>query len=227
MSDRIQDILPEHFSIRQEGKDHLLAVKYPHAHGNFNTHMEDHEIFGEVQRECDRIFFLTGMDMAPILVAKKQADGLWISFTDMGLELNVISSVPADVTKQHWHGSLPLQLRFWHLANSSAEPIGAKINFLFQIIEASYADIKDYPTYTDSSIPPDPRTEARLLRNLVSHQGKINSHQLELYCTFLGIHSSFYDPSDTEFHNVINSRFHLVRDEAKKIIEHLITRRNA
>lgn len=76
-----------------------------------------------------------------------------------------------------------------------------------------------YPKYEDPSVDPNPLTEARLLRNLVSHrQPVIQRDELNKYCDFLGIPREFHDPTDKDVINAIKKRKKIVKEEAKKII---------
>ncbi len=225
MSARIVEILPPNFSIQQEGQDHLLTAKYSRSAESSKEAPQDQAILCDVQRECDRIYFLTGLNMNPVLIHK---NGLWESTQNIGLHLHVIANIASDIDRQDWKDGIALQLRLWNLANSPNQPVNVQINLLFQIIETSYPDTKDskfYPQYKDSSISPHPRTEAKFLRHLVSHQGTIKNGQLKLYCNHIGIPVGFYDPTDVHVHQAIVSRLSVIQQEAKRIIDNSITRK--
>lgn len=89
-------------------------------------------------------------------------------------------------------------------------------------------DPTQYPVYNDSTRPPHPHTEAKLLRDLVSHQkGQIDSRQLKRYCQYLGLNENFFDPTDTKQIKIFKSKLNFICEEARKVIKALITKRLA
>ena len=67
---------------------------------------------------------------------------------------------------------------------------------------------------------PHPRTEALLLRNLVSHGNTktITSTQLKKYCQHLNTPENFYDPTNSKCVRILKKGVNLVKKEAHKII---------
>lgn len=121
---------------------------------------------------------------------------------------------------------MAVQLRLWSLVDSPNMPISIKINLLFQIIEIAYPETRNeeiYPQYLDSNNDPDPKTEALLLRNLVSHGGQAGSPQLKKYCNFLGIPQTMNNLGNSEFIKKVESRVGVIKEEARKVIDNQIT----
>jgi hypothetical protein len=187
----------------------------------------DKDVFIEVQRECDRIFFLTGTQLNPQFEWKKDDDGVTIHLQSIKNDVRWVKKIPENLTKQQWDSDLTVQLRLWQFAKPSDLPIAARINLLFQIIEISLpmrSNRTNYPFYHNSNTPPSPRTESLLLRDLVSHgKGTIGNPQLKEYCNFLQINDTFYDPTDATSTKAIKGRFDIIEKEALKVISEQIT----
>jgi hypothetical protein len=143
--------------------------------------------------------------------------------------LAVVKQLPKNIDRQQWSkDDITVHLRLWHLAYSPDIPLAAKINLLFQIIEIEYPETHDntfYVEYNDSTKPPTPMTEAKLLRHLMSHGKSDNvKKQLEHYCIFLGIKPGTHDPTDRNFINCVKKRLSVLENEARKIIDNKITK---
>ena len=215
--------IPESFSFEEEDKQLLLVV-------NLEKKLTDDEVRSMVQRECDRVAFLTGDRMKPTLVDIECDNGRHTISDTRGARTKGFRPLPTGVGRQDWHcnPNLALQLRLWDLAQLPHLPIAAKILLLFQIVEVTYPDTtgsKDYPDYRNSACVPHPRTEAKLLRHIAVH-GKMKSvrPQLERYRQHLGIpvasvaSAVSHDPTDSSLIRVLHDRVRVVREEAEKII---------
>lgn len=216
--------LPQHFSFREEREQLLLVVEPLGV-------VTDEQAFGHVQQECDRLFFLTGEQLAPKILRKENPDGRAVGFGSITADAFITKSLSTEVDRQQWHIPLAMQLRLWRLAQSPNVPIAARINLLFQIIEISYQNTHDeneYPKYKDSRKRPQPRTEAKLLRHLASHGNTrtMSSKELKRYCKHLKISEQFHNPTDIDYLRVLHERFPVVESEARRIIEASITRKS-
>jgi len=209
----------QNFSFREEDGQLLLVVEA------FDR-LTDEQVFCQVQRECDRLFFLTGQQLGPGLLRKEKPDGSSTGFISHTADAFIVKPLAPEINRQDWQEKpLAVQLRLWQLAQFADLPVAARINLLFQIIEITYPDRDDYPKYECPSNSPHPRTEAKLLRDLVTHgKKKMDSPQVKLYCQHLGISGESHDPTDADFLRVLHSRFSVVKDEAHRVIEASITK---
>lgn len=227
----LPNVFPESFSFEDEGEQHLLVV-------NLEQELLDDQVNNMVQRECDRISFLTGEQMKPTLVNKEYNDGRHMASDTREGRTRGIKMLPAGVGRQDWQSNpdLALQLRLWDLALLQHLPIAAKILLLFQIIEVSYPntnDSNDYPEYKDSTCVPHPRTEAKLLRHLTAHSkmGSVRS-QLEIYRQHVRIpvdssgSTVSHDPTNISIVGVLHNRVRVVCEEAERIINSAILKRS-
>ena len=181
----------------------------------------------QVLRECDRLDFLTGEKLSPMLTRKEQ-NGITEAYSGIKFEASPVKRLDPAVQRQQWDQSpaLAAQLLFWRLAHEPRLDATSKIRLLFLIIENADPGKSAYPKYHDSSSQPNPKTESKLLRNLVSHQGNKMREQLEHYCRFLGRRpDKSFDPTDSGDWVIISQRLHVVEEVAGKIIEQAITKR--
>lgn len=217
VSGQAGQVLPLDFSFLEE--DGRLLLKVASASG-----VTDEEIFGQVQRECDRIAFLTGEDPDPRLTRKDNPDGSTTAIDSRGGRTAGYVSIPADIARQQWDTPpLPAQLRLWQLASLPRLPVAVRIVLLFQIIEMDPSSV--YPQYVDSSKEPDRRTETKLLRDLASHGRKVMvSSQVRAYCAHHNVPAVSHDPRDASLIQLFNERLFVVEQEARKSIEQAITR---
>lgn len=219
--EQLSKVLPENFSILKEDGELLLVVEmlYPSI---------DDEVFYQVQCECDRIYFLTGEQLSPQLKTKINPTGSMTGFVDIGLSALIVARLPHNLDCEQWAGKLlDRQLRLWQYADQPETVLPAKINLLFQIIETKYPDTRnltDYPEYKDPNVPPHPRTEAKLLRHFVSHQGQPRK-ELKNYCNYLGVAEGFFNPTNTDHINIVRQKLNFIKDEARRIIDASITRK--
>jgi len=222
-SQQLLSIFPQDFSIKEEDGRQILTI-------DVRDDITDEQIRCKVQQECDRLFFLTGVQLKTNFIRQEKVDGTITACATIANTITLIKKLLPEINRQHWDVPLSVQLRLWNLAFSPSLPIASKANFLFQIIEISYPDTRDsydYPEYNDPNKEPHPRTEAKLLRHLMSHgRGKkIQSPELQRYCNHLGIQKEFHDPTDIHFLRVINSRMSILVDESRRIIYESITKK--
>jgi hypothetical protein len=219
-------ILPLDFSFREEAD--ALLIKVASA-----TTTTDEEIFKRVQRECDRIAFLTGENPDPCFARKDGPNGSTIASDCRWARTFGVAPIPGDLDRQTWEPELPVQLRLWQLAGAQHLPIAVRIVLLFQIIEMRFPDTDtnkpghptQYPEYEDSSIDPHPLTEAKLLRHLASHGKKpMSSCEIGRYCERHRIPAESNDPTDAGLTLLFTSRFPVVEQEARRLIDQAITR---
>ena len=94
-----------------------------------------------------------------------------------------------------------------------------KVILYYQVIELTHATSSSFPEYLDSSLAPNPLSEAKFIRHLVAHSGEVSNKQLKTYCEYLGIPELMFDPTDVEHLNIIKRKVPLLEAEAKKIID--------
>ena len=210
-------ILPSNFLIIEEGGE-------CHCRVTVDENFSEDQAFYLMRREVDRIYYLTGIRIPINLIAIENLDGESYGMSSFSGKVRIIdTSAIEKLCQQTWEGPLAIQLCLWSLANTPSTPLGAKINLLFQIIEAKYPDTTnsvDYPPYNCISNPPFPKTECKLLRDYVSHQkDEVCSMQLKNYCAYLGYPEIFYDPTDTKLDEVLREKLKLLTTEAKISID--------
>lgn len=172
-----------------------------------------------VDRELNRVFYISGGNVESKFSYIDYENGMRSVQSSVAFIWDIEKKIPNDLDKQDWSDLLSLQLELWRLSHMGDIPLPLRINLLFQIIEASYPDKYQYPDYHDSSSPPDPKTECKLLRHLVSHQGEMGSGQLKKYCKYIGCQEVFFDPGDKNYFSLIEGKIKLLTDEARKAIE--------
>ena len=211
-------ILPAHFGVVEEGSTLFLVVKGAASPLGLQTATV------KVQRECDRINFLTGVDHSPVFTRELKANGMITVRRHTTGTAYLVKPLPSTVGRQNWRGTLGVQLRLWFLAKAESTPLLSRINLLFQIIECAFPDTNDglaYPEYKNRKGAPAPRTECKLLRHLASHgrAQAMTSSQLKLYCKRHGLPLKFADPTNETFMRLLDSRIGVLEIEARKIIE--------
>lgn len=216
--DQFRRVLPSHFLLREENEQLMVIIERE----------GEPDDFYEIQREWDRIFFLTGIQLDPTLIRVERPDGLKMACSAIKSECILYGQLPSDLDRQQWTQTLEIQLRLWQLAHLPNMPISVQIMLLFQIIECSYPntnDLKYYPNYDPKN--PDPRTEAKLIRDWVSHQKKKVDHgQLQNYCEYMGLkEKKFFNPTYAIHQQIIPKLYQKVKNEAEKIIASSITRK--
>ena len=173
--EEIQRILPHNFILEQKDKDIFLTI-------NADDEIDENQAKFLLDRELDRIFFLSEKKIESSLALVEYPDGRKRTTVTIKYDINAIRKIPEEIAPQQWANNIDVQLKLWVLAHSYNIPLAAKINLLFQIIEIEYPNTRDqsiYPLYRDSTIAPNPMTEAKLLRHIVSHgKSPIENDQL-------------------------------------------------
>ncbi|HBE40936.1 MAG TPA: hypothetical protein DDW27_06975 [Bacteroidales bacterium] len=214
--DQLSSVLPSNFALLKESEQLVLVVDLEHS-------SNESEVFYYVQRECDRLFFLTGEQLNPKLLRIEDA-GKRHLFKNRGFITSGFERLQDDIDRQQWTHKLTLQLRLWQLAHLPDLPVSVQIVLLFQIIEAEFPDTKEYPPFYESDKVPHARTEAKLIRNWVSHQGEVRK-QLLRYCKYLEIEPGFFDPTDVRHCRKIPMLLEKVKQEAEGIIDAAMTKK--
>lgn len=217
--DQLSSVLPTNFALLKESEQLVLVV-------GLEDISNESEVFYYVQRECDRLFFLTGEQLNPKLLRIEYA-GKKRLFNEVDCIMRGVEKLQDDIDRQQWTHKLSLQLRLWQLAHLPYLPVSVQIVLLFQIIEASFPDTRNkqmYPPFAENNLVPHPRTEAKLIRDWVSHQAKIGKRLLR-YCRYLEIEPQFFDPTDIGHHRKIPGLLEKVEQEAEKVIYASITRK--
>ncbi len=220
-TEQLMDVLPQNFSLQEENNQLMLIIES-------SAQFSEEQIFYELQRECDLIFFLTGEQFKPMLIYKENPDGSKRVENECEFILRGIEKLPLDIDRQQWTHKLSLQLRLWQLAHLPYLPVSVQIALLFQIIESSFPDTRNkqmYPLFEENNLVPHPRTETKLIRDWVSHQVAKMRKRLCRYCKYLDIEPRFFDPTDAEHQRKIPGLLEKVEREAENVINDSITRR--
>lgn len=206
--DRFQTMLPGSMTLDDRTDGLYLTVESQDA--------EDQSTQRLVDRELDRVFLLTCVRVRAEMVrryATSSTRGAW----------SVHGELPMGKGPQAWTETLALQLRLWRLA-CDAEDLLAKIIFYFQIIELAFPATGDkgvYPLYRGgSSDPPHPRTESKLLRNLVAHAASPYPETLA-YLRYLGLPEVLSNHAYAEWEPKLRSRL-CVLEEARGVLRHSV-----
>jgi hypothetical protein len=164
-----------------------------------------------VDRELDRHRYLTAVKIKAEMVKRTVTKSLQLSF-------GIHSKLPDDIQPQVWDSNLATQFRLWNLAADSNDDM-LKVILYYQIIELTHSTLNCFPEYIDSTLVPNPLSEAKFVRHLVAHSGDVGSKQLKTYCKYLGIPDLMFDPTDLGHVEIIKSKVGLLEEEAKKVIE--------
>ncbi len=194
----LRKILPPSMSLNQRSSTWYIDVE--------SDTPEDVKMKYHVDRELDRLYFLSG--------TRIKAESCTSS---VGVDLKgyfaVKSLVPIGIGPQRWDYSLGIQLRLWSLSKET-EYSPVRLLLLYQIIELS--DVVS-ATYLNSGEPPDPLTECRLLRNLVTHAGDVGGEELKRYCEYLGMPALMFDVTDESYLALVSSKCQFVEDQARQL----------
>lgn len=168
-----------------------------------------------VQQELDRIYFFTCVRATAEMVTGRVSATFTFSYAIHG-------PLPTALGPQNWTPEVALQLRLWAVAVDIPDP-AIKILLFFQIIELAFPNTKDktaYPPYTPFS-PLHRRTEAMLLRHVVSHAG-LPFPTTKMYLKYLGLEPMMADRSNPQWLEVISDKVDLVQEEAHEIIRNAL-----
>ena len=201
--------LPKNFVVTDEASGIFISLN--------SSQLEDHKCQYLIDRELDRHFFLTCVKVKASMVRKQ----VWAQHTT---KYRILDGLDDNIGPQQWDYDLSIQLKLWSLA-IDCEEVMLQIILFYQIIELEYPERECFPKYGDPSIPPEPLTECRLLRNLATHSGAVSdrSFQLKKYCEYLNIPEMMHDPTDYQYMAIFNNKVNLLMSEAKRIIERKIT----
>lgn len=172
---------------------------------------EDEGALQLVQRELDRIFFLTCARVKAEMCRRRVQ-------VDLVLSYDIHGALPTGLQPQEWNPTIELQLRLWSVAVDIVDP-PTKLLIFFQIIELAHQDATDYPKYTNSSQSPHPLTEAKLLRHLVTHAGVATGKETTLYLEFLGLGPVMADRSNPNWLRIVAGKVEHVRAVAYAAIK--------
>lgn len=173
---------------------------------------DDEECQYFVDRELERYRYLTAVTIKAEMTRRTVTKSLEVA-------RSIHAKLPSDISPQKWSTALTTQLKLWSMALDSNDN-NLKIILYFQIIELSHPlRSGDFPKYSDSSIPPNPLTEAKFIRDLVVHSGDVGNKNLQKYCEYLGISKSMFDPTNIDHMNIMKEKVALLETEAKKVIE--------
>ena len=198
----LQKSLPLNFQVARE--DDGIYITIP------SKQDEDERCQKLVDRELDRYFFLTWVNIRAEIVRRAYT----ISVT---MKQTVYGPLPEGLGPQCWNYELPIQLRLWSLAFDT-DNIVLKAIFFYQIIELAYPDGAGFQRYFDSTSPPASLTEAKLVRDWVTHAGEVRRASLKNYCAHLGIPELMFDPTNPEHTVILTRKLELLQIEAKNAI---------
>ena len=205
---RFRAMLPSSMSLENRVDDLYLTVASP---GN-----EDESTQQLINRELDRVFFLTCVRVKAEMIRRTVTAtyrGTW----------SVHGELPAGTGPLTWTDTVSLQLRLWSLASEVVD-FSMKVILYFQIIELSFPDTRDaanYPPYRDSSVPPHPRTESKLLRHLVAHAGLPQS-ETRTYLRHLGLPEVASNQVHVHWESRLSTRLAVVEREARGVLRNAV-----
>lgn len=202
---RLQEILPADMEVDKTSEGIYIDVE--------SSSDEDIEAQSRIDRELDRIYFLTCNRMRAEMCRRSVTKSLTCRYT-------VFGKIPDGTKPIHWTDKLALQLRLWQIASEADDPL-IKVLLYFQIVELEYPNTRDnaaYPEYSDVSIAPDPKTEAKLLRHIVAHAGEPLQSGTKNYLDFLGLPRTLSNLTNPEWLEKIRLRIPIVIDVARGII---------
>jgi hypothetical protein len=221
---KVKAILPDEYSFIDVDDKRYLMYECQDI-----TKREDMEF--DLQRECDRIYYITGIYINPVLLHIEDERGGGSAFANRSVFVEVYQDIPPDIKAQDWSGEpkLMVQLSLWRLANIGNLHIRPKINLLFQIIEIEYPNTKDhdiYSQYLDVTTEPSPLLECKLLRHIASHGLNISLvGSMKNYCD-----KHFINPNPITLNEqkavqkLLKDKIGLIESEAKKVIDRKLSK---
>jgi hypothetical protein len=165
-----------------------------------------------VERELDRVFFLTFVKIKAAMV-KKRVRGY------VSQVYSIYGDLPPDIEPQKWTYELPIMLKLWSMASDLKDEFILQILYYYQIIELAYPTNNSFPEYKESSTPPEPLTECKLIRHLVIHSGEPKRKELKLYCKYLRLPEVMHDITDDAYSSIMETKVKLMEEQAKKVIQ--------
>ena len=178
-----------------------------------STESEDSDTQPLIDRELDRLFFMTSVRLRAEMCRKTVTATLKGSWSLHG-------SLPVGVRPQIWSQKLALQMRLWALAED-VEEISLKVLLLYQIIELSPHKTHHTAANLDYDDPLwlDPRTEAKLLRNIVAHADDKPLRQTKAYLEFLGLPLVMSNRVHPQWVEKITKRVDILKKEAWQVLQ--------
>jgi hypothetical protein len=173
---------------------------------------EDEQAQIEIDRELDRVYLLTCVVLQAQMVRRSVTATFSVGY-------RVHGKLPLGIGPANWSAKLALQLRIWRLASEAKDPT-LRLLLYFQIIEIEYPETSDraaYPPYTDFTLPPHPRTEAKLLRHLVAHATQ-PLRETGLYLQYLGLPPQLSNHSHPEWNRMISAGVKSVEQQARELL---------
>ena len=198
---RFRSSLPSGFAVEEREDGVYVTVETLAA--------EDSRAQYFIDRELDRLFFLTRVRYN----AEMCRESL---YADVRISFDAYVQMPA-AAPLHWTYEIALQLRLWSVASGVSDPF-SKILLLYQVIELSYPDKSQYPSYPSALTAPHPLTECKFLRHLVAHAGIASSEELKRYCDYLAIPNWMLDRTDPSQMAIIASKLKLVEEQARRCL---------
>lgn len=213
----IKKSLPGFFELVKEGGVYHLKINVDHV-------KTEEQACYFVQRECDRLHFLTGLEISCEYKYIEAPNKQFFYSSSAAVNDVLYSFLPDDIKPQKWSNKLAMQFSLWQLANCESLLITTRISLFFQIIDLVKPanNPANYPEYTDTETAPVKMTECKLLRDLATRQTDMKSPQLLNYCKYLGYRTKIPDVSDEEFLRILKSKLPLLRAEAKRLIKAII-----
>ncbi|WP_124706093.1 hypothetical protein [Sulfuriferula multivorans] len=203
--DQFRAALPSTIDLKLQPDGYYATVE--------TTGPDDSDAQQLIDRELDRIFFLTNVRLCAVACPT-------IGTVELKLVVRVLGGIPRGTCPQQWTDHLALQLRLWAMAVDSTDPY-VRILLFFQIIELSYptdtSDKTAYPKYNGAFL--HPRTEAKLLRHLVAHAGNATTHQTRKYLEFLGLPPCLSNLVHPDWRRVISKKVAHVEAQAHSVLK--------
>lgn len=205
--DRFRAALPSTIDLKLQPDGYYATVE--------TTGPDDSDTQQLIDRELDRIFFLTNVRLRAVACTAAGS-------VELNLVLRVLGSIPPGTCPQQWTDHLALQLRLWAMAVDSTDPC-LSILLFFQIIELSYPETNDktaYPKYTGDFL--HPRTEAKLLRHLVAHAGDDAYPETRKYLEFLGLPPCLSNLVHPDWKRVISKKVAHAKAQAHSVLQNAL-----
>lgn len=201
---RFQLSLPATMTVRSESDGVYVDVE--------SMRPEDPDTQPLIDRELDRVYFFTYVALRAEMVKRTMTASLQASYRIHG-------SLPENFGCITWNDQLTLQLKLWRLASESPDFV-VRVLLHFQIIELRYPKTSDpisYPPYKVGNQAPHPRTEAKLLRNIIAHAAEAKPETLR-YLEFLGLPPQLSNVSHPDWLARIKPRLSILETQARETV---------
>lgn len=195
----LQQSLPRTMKVRSEEDGLYVDVE--------SEAVEDGRTQFLLERELDRVFFLTLVRFTAVMVTR-------VVTTSLSGHYVIQSQLPRDIRPLDWTYERAIQFKLWATAMGVQDPL-VRILLLYQIIELEQPI---FPPYPDASVQPHPLTECKMLRHLVAHAGDVSRSDLRRYCEHLGLPPLMLDRTDQAHVEVVSRKLPLLEEEARKVL---------